>query len=237
MYRLLIVENERSHVDILRHMVLNHPRSGELSLSDVRDIPELERFLIDEGSPDILMMDIELGASEMNGIDVVKRHFPSGCGTQVVYVTGYVEYCTSVYRTDHVYFLAKPVEQDDFNDALDRAFERLEADANRPISVRMGGRNVLIAPRKITYVESDKRKVRIHVGTEVLEEYATLASLAEELPTSFAQCHKSFLVNMDCISEFNSDSILLSTGEVIPISQKKRKEMKQAFFLHLKSRL
>ena len=117
----------------------------------------------------------------------------------MIYVTGFIEYCTSVYRTEHVYFLAKPVAQDDLDDALDRAFERLAARASKPLSIRFGGKVVLVAPERISYIESDRRKVHIHVGAEDIETYASLSDIAAELPASFIQCHKSFLVNMDCI--------------------------------------
>ena len=44
--------------------------------------------------------------------------FPTGSKTQVIYATGYIEYCTPVYETQHVYFLVKPVRQSTLDDAL-----------------------------------------------------------------------------------------------------------------------
>lgn len=237
MYQVVLVEDDAAQAEILRRMVGRSPRGGEVVVEHISDAASLEARLA-EGSPvDILMMDIELGSEDANGIDLVKRHFPVGCGTQVIYVTGFLEYCTSVYRTEHVYFLAKPVAQDDLDDALDRAFERLASRANKPLSIRFGGKVVLVAPEQISYIESDRRKVRIHVGAEGIETYASLSDLAVELPASFIQCHKSFLVNMDYIKELKGDSVVLASNQVVPVSQKRRKLVREAIFAHIQSKL
>lgn len=237
MYHAVIVEDNADQAEALRSMIEQSPRGEHIVVERIADIPSLTTRLSEDPSIDILMMDIELGADDANGIDVVKRHFPAGCGTQVIYVTGYVEYCTSVYRTDHVYFLTKPVAQDDLDDALDRACERLESIARKPLSIRFGGRTVLVAPGKIGYVESDRRKVHIHVGADDIETYASLSDLAAELPASFVQCHKSFLVNMDHIKELKGSSVMLLSGETIPVSQKRRKFVRDAVFSHIQSKL
>ena len=209
MYQVVIVEDDAAQAEIIRSMIECSPRGGELAIEHVVDAESLTARLAEEPAIDVLVMDIELGSEDANGIDLVKRYFPAGCGTQVIYVTGFVEYCTSVYRTEHLYFLVKPFAQDDLDDALSRAFERLEADASKPLSVRLGSRVVLVEPSRISYIESDRRKVRIHAGAEEIEAYASLSDLSAELPASFIQCHKSFLVNMDHVKELKADSVVL----------------------------
>lgn len=232
MHRLLIIEDNPAHVEILQGLVEASPRAAALRVECASSAAGLEALLAEE-QVDILVADIDLGPDEPNGIEMVQRLFPQGSGTQVIYVTGYVEFCTRVYRTEHVYFLAKPVEQDDFNDALDKALDKLEGLGALSLAVRSDGNVKLVQPGAIGYVESDRRKVRIHVGSEVLETYSTLTGLAEQLPPSFIQCHKSFLINMDHIVEMNKDNLVLHSGEVVPISQKKRKATREAFFHYL----
>jgi DNA-binding LytR/AlgR family response regulator len=235
MHRLFIVEDNLDHAGILQDMVEAHPRARELRIDHASSPADLEALLADE-PVDILVIDIDLGPNEPNGIEVVQRLFPAGSGTQVIYVTGYVEFCVRAYRTDHVYFLAKPVAQSDFNDALDKALANLENLGSSALAVRCGGVVRLVLPSSISYIESDRRKVCIHAGGKDLETYATLSGLAEQLPDSFIQCHKSFLVNMDHIVEFRKDSLVLHSGEIVPISQKKRKATREAFFRRLGQR-
>lgn len=237
MYRVAIVEDEADQADALRRM-MERSRWGErFDFVHAADAASLKELLSEGSRLDILMMDIELGSRGENGIELVKRCFPEGCGTQVIYVTGFIEYCTSVYRTEHVYFLTKPVSQSDLDDALDRAVVRLQAVGGRSIEVRFGGTTSLVRPDAIEYVESDKRKMRIHVGRDSLEMYGTLSSFSEQLPASFFSCHKSFLVNMDRIVELRANEVVLASGAVVPVSQKRRRLLREAFHAHLRSRL
>lgn len=232
MYRLLIVEDNPAHAEILQGLVEACPQVAALRVECASSTTGLEELLAEEPA-DILIADIDLGPNEPNGIEMVQSLFPQGSGTQVIYVTGYMEFCTRAYRTEHVYFLAKPVGQDDFNDAIDKALAKLDNLRTSSLVVRSGGSVKLVQPGAISYVESDRRKVRIHVSGEVVETYATLTGLAGQLPTSFVQCHKSFLINMKHIVEMNKDNLVLHSGEVVPISQKKRKATREAFFRYL----
>ena len=236
MYQLLIVEDNEDHARILQDMVGRCPCGGEFSVDRAFGIESLEARCADGEAPDVLLMDIELGPDQPNGIEAVRRLFPAGCKTQVIYVSGYVEYCTPVYRTEHVYFLAKPVAQVDFDDALAKAFANLEEKRASLLPVRTNGSVVLVSPGAIGYVESDRRKVRIHMGSKVLETYATLSGMEAALPASFVRCHKSFLVNMDHIAEFRKDCIALHSGETVPMSQTMRKPTKESFLKHLAMR-
>ncbi|WP_080800214.1 LytR/AlgR family response regulator transcription factor [Arabiibacter massiliensis] len=232
MYRLLIVEDNPDHREVLQKLAESHPCASELRVDYVADAASLEARSADDPI-DILLIDIDLGPHEPNGIEVVQSLFPAGSGTQVVYVTGHLEFCTRVYRTEHVYFLAKPVSKDDFDDAIDKALAKLNELRALTLAIRSGGMVKLVRPHAIDFVESDRRKVRIHLGGEVLETYSTLGDLVEQLPGSFVQCHKSFLVNMDRVVESRKDCFVLRSGEIVPISQKRRKATREAFFRHL----
>lgn len=236
MYRVLIVDDDKEQAQAIEALVARHPRAGEFGVAWMPSAADFEEAVKAGESCDILVMDIDFGEDRPSGIEVVRRSLPAGSGTQVIYVTGHMEYCTSVYRTEHVYFLVKPVSQHDFDDALDKALARLEA-AHPSLVVRSGGRVVLVDPRKLAYVESDRRKAHLHLQGEVVDTYAALADLMTELPSSFVQCHKSFLVNMDHIAELSQDSVRLMSGEEIPISQKRRKSTRESFFAHIRKRL
>lgn len=233
MYRLFILEDDADQAELLEQMVRSHARGCEFATECLSSIEELEGRLADGGEPDILLTDIMLNSDTEPSVDYIQRRFPSGCGTQIIYVTAFMEYCVRVYRTEHVYFLTKPVEREDLFDALDKALANLRALAGRAIAVRTGGSIVALEPRSILYAESDRRKLRIHTHLRVLETYMPLSELADKLPASFIQPHKSFLVNMAHISEMKRNDILLTNGELIPMSQKRGKGMREAFLSYL----
>ena len=111
--------------------------------------------------------------------------------------------------------------------ALVRAASRIIEWENRPLCLIAGNLIHLVVPDEIRYVESERRVLHVHAATTI-DTYSTLARLAELLPPSFVQCHKSYLVNLEFASAFTGDRIILVLGESIPVSQRRRAHTREA---------
>lgn len=252
-YSLCIVEDDETCARTLTSMIEDSPFAGSFSLAVFDGRPALEGYLAAGGSVDVLVTDINLGSDGADGIELVRDLFPDGTKTQVIYVTGYIEYCTPVYETKHTYFIAKPVRRSYLDDALRKSLENLaqvEAGAAEPgedlpgeaqpqspsIVLKVRGRSIVVACDDIEFVESERRKARFHTTEGSIESYCALADAAESLPGTFFQCHKSFIVNMDKVVEIGKDGILMKSGAVVPVSQKRRRLAKEVLLEHLKAR-
>lgn len=133
-YRTVIVDNESEQAELLYQRVSGSPYAGELDIVRIEDITALLQGDLDPvREADILLCDICLqdGSGAPTGIDLVEQLAPDN-GMQIVYVTGYDGYHTSVYRTDHTYFLTKPIQQADMDNALKRCLDRLRQHAEQP---------------------------------------------------------------------------------------------------------
>ena len=109
--------------------------------------------------PNIALLDIQLGQD--NGISLAKQLFPSPSQTQVIFITGYVEYCSDVYETEHIYFLLKPLDPVLLKKSLQQAVDRLEAlPITLSIQTREGAFSLPLTD--ILYIESHMRKLSIH---------------------------------------------------------------------------
>ncbi len=228
---LLILEDDPEYQKVLRDMVATYPGSTGLVVDVISSTATLEALVSSGARIDIFMTDINLGQGKPSGIEVVRRYFAASSNTQVVYISGYVEYCTPVYQTDHAYFLLKPVKQSDLDAALDKAVANLRGSACAPVALQHGGTITMVDPANIEYIESDRRKVRVFtVSGRVIETYSTLGDMLAMLPGSFIQCHKSYLVNMAEIAELRPSGILLRSGSEVPVSQRQRRAVRDAFF-------
>lgn len=69
----------------------------------------------------------------------------------------------------------------------------------------------------------------------VFESYGRLHELERQLDGRFFQCHKSFLVNMDRVTAFETEYFQLSTGEQVPVSTRRRAEARLRFLQALKA--
>ena len=233
-FHLLALEDNIEYQDVLRDMLAQYPGADRLNVDIISSVATLEALIASGDHIDVFLCDISLGDGKPTGIDLVRRYFPAGGGTQVVYISGHIEYCTPVYETEHAYFLLKPIKQADFNAAIDKALENLQGTDYTPVAIQHGGAVTMLNPAEIEYIESDRRKVRLYTAPgEVLETYATLGQMIDMLPDDFVQCHKSYIVNMAHISELRTASVLLRSGVEVPVSQRQRKAIRDLFYRYV----
>ncbi len=232
MYQAVILEDDAQAASIIDDRIAHSPYASEISVAQVSSPQKLDELIVRSGKPDILFADIQMAEGEPNGIQAVQRLIPTGSRTQVIYITGYVEYCTSVYETQHIYFLLKPVKQKTFNKALKRAIENLRTCQERILPISFRNQTSFVPLDDILFIESKLRKVVVHTADESFETYATLAEMSDALPASFARCHKSFLVNMDAICKLDTDGFMMVSGEYVPIGQRYKSQMKESIAMY-----
>lgn len=228
MWNVLICDDQREQCGHLKELLGEDP---ELRVSCCTSTRELEEICATR-RPDILLMDICLG--EESGFELVKRLAPETAGVQVIYVTGYVEYCTKVYETEHISFLLKPVDRAELLQAVTRAKERLTRRRTEGLTLQTKSAVYFLPFAGIRYLESQGRQVRCVTDHGTCESYARLSELEGQLNDRFFQCHKSFVVNMDRVTAFASTCFTLSTGERIPVSTRRRAEARLRFLQSLK---
>lgn len=228
MLSLVICDDSPEVLETLRQMVsANLPHPAPYRIDTFSSSEKLTKAVRKGLQPDIALIDIKFG--QENGIHLAKQLFPLGSRTQVIFVTGYIEYCTAVYETEHIYFLVKPVNGQELQQALRKALERLNSGPEKLLTLRSRTMIQRIPLSAIRYIESRARKVIIYYGSTSYEHYSTLTDLLNQLPENFIHCHKSFCVNMEHIVRMEPDRFILSDEKTIPISQTKRTETRTRF--------
>lgn len=201
-------------------------------LFEATSIDQLLSLMLDIGHIDILISDILLGEGQPSGIDIVQRLFPASSGTQVIYVSGYLAQATEVYRTDHVYFLLKPLDPTKLRDALRKAYAALRPDPPRMLRIMSGHKDRLINPMAIRYLESNLHRVSVHCGKTVYVTYVKLDDLQALLPASFCRCHRSYVVNLAFVSSLGQSEASLFDGTTVPVSRRHARAVKRSMLAY-----
>ncbi len=187
---------------------------------------------INERVPDILIMDINL--KDGNGIETVRRLQELHPNLRVIYLTGIINYATAIFETNPAYFLVKPINENHLIDALSKVSKDIEYDKSDSIVVKTSGSEIMLYRREIVYVESQGRKLVLHMSDGKKNEiYEKMDAIQEHLGISFVRSHKSFLINMKYIVERTNKEFYLSNGTVLPISKPNLKEAKIKFISYL----
>ena len=226
MISILICDNNPIFADYLKQEVLEIlPSPCDISVCHSKE--ELRHQAATE-SYQIALLDIHLDDSPENGITLAKELFPAGCGTSVIFITGYVEYVSDVYETEHIYFIKKPVSREYLEKALSKALSDAKSKST-VFSVRINGATQLVDLREILFMESFYRKLRFHLWNESIECYSTFSGLPDFVLDHMIHCHKSFLVNPDYIRTMDHQKFLLKDGTSVPISRSRYADSRQAF--------
>lgn len=167
------------------------------------------------------------------GIGIVEKYRRYFTRAQVVYMGDLDHYTPAIYETEHAFFLPKPFLQQDVNTALACALTNLSNNTNKSLPVKIGSSIRLVKFSDIVFIESQRRKLRLHLSNEVIDMYGSLTAMAAALPWQFVQCHKSFIVNLEYAVELRKEGFVMASGDKIAVSQTKRKEARRSFTKYL----
>ncbi|QHQ61519.1 response regulator [Anaerocolumna sedimenticola] len=195
--------------------------SGEALLFHLADSPNLA---------DIIYLDVLMGT--LNGVDTAKRLRELGCDSQIIFLTTSEDYVFEAFDASPVQYLIKnSTSVERFEEILLRAISRAEGRKTEMFVYESGGVRKVIPMKEISYFEIWKRLVKVHTKNgESVEYYGTMEQLEKQMQDKdFLRVHRSYMVNLQYIGKFTRPSLILKTGEVIPIGVTYAKLVDQAF--------
>lgn len=185
---------------------------------------------------DILFLDIELECSEqdMDGMKMARqiRSMEDTKQPIIIFVTGYEKYVYDAFDVGAFQYLLKPVDERKFADVFRRAAEQATADAEqgkKALMVQYGSTDKTIPLSDIYYMESQNHKIAVHMKDGVLEYYAKMSDLEEELQGQFCRVHKGYLINLSYVDEYNKTEVMLTNGDRLLISKYKYEDFVKAY--------
>ena len=182
----------------------------------------------------LLLLDIYL--KDQSGMEAAQTVRAQGEDCPIFFLTTSTEHLLAGYRVFAAGYFLKPIaaNRQEFLQTLRHALPSLLN--QRQFTVRTATTALSVRLPQILYLDcNNARTVQVHLREQVLttqDSYAdcTLALLTEP---DFAECYDHLIVNMDHIASMEADTFLLDTGERIPISRRKKKQVQQAYMLYL----
>jgi two-component system, LytTR family, response regulator len=202
---------------------------------------------IAEWKPDLAFLDVQM--PKLDGFEVLEL---VDADLAVVFVTAYDQYAMKAFEAAAVDYLLKPFDAGRLRAALEKARRRLGERVPRPpaaelrqaarppgqwperIVVKDGARVHIIPIAQLEYAEAQDDYVALYSGGRSYLKQQTISSLEESLdPAKFIRVHRSFLINLECISKiepYTKDSRLaiLASGAQVPVSRAGYLRLKEA---------
>jgi len=208
---------------------------------------------VNKEKPDLLFLDIQM--PELNGfqfIEKLTKPWPL-----IIFSTAYDEYALEAFRVNAVDYLLKPIDEDQFAEAIKRARLLIERKENEDfhqriesllshvdeqksgksyrsrIPIKRSDKIYFIKDENILWIMASGKYVEVkHDGTKHLLR-SLLSEFGEKLnPDKFIRIHRSVIINIDQIKQINpwfrgEYQVEMKDGETFTTGKTYRDNLKQ----------
>lgn len=148
----------------------------------------------------VLFLDIDLNSSS-NGIDLAKEIRKNNKSVYIVFVTAHFEYIVSSFECKTFDFIQKPFTQAKLEKTVERLFDDFKS--NTFDFIKLNSNSRIINQQVVNYIQKDGMKTIYNLDSGTISSYGSFKDLSCELPKNFVRCHKSFIVNINNISNID----------------------------------
>lgn len=237
--KAFIVEDEVNSRKALENMLEFYCKSIEvIGYSD--NIADAQKT-IEKEKPDLLLLDVRL--PDGSGFDLLKK--VKFKGVKVVFITAYDEYALKAIKLSAIDYLLKPVKPSELKNAIEKVSSAIENEErlNLQLDTYLSNMQDSNQNKKIILNTSDKIhviEIENLIRCEASENYSaiyvedhekiiiskTLKEFEELLSVyGFFRCHQSHLINLNYVDSYDkkgAGNILLTTGDRVPLSVRRK---------------
>ena len=170
-------------------------------------------------SVDVLILDINL-KHNISGLELAQEVRSFNKNLYIIFTTAHLEYMMLAYKVKTFDYLVKPISYEKLEDTIIRLFNDISASSNKYLNING---KIFINQKNILYIKKDGMKVIICTPSKNYSAYSSFNKLEHCLSDNFVRCHKSYIVNLNNISNINDMTIFFSENNSCYIGPKYKK--------------
>lgn len=232
--RIACCDDEKQQLELYKTMFTNIEMRQDIKLNVEYFLSVnfmLERFQSEKNPFDLVYLDMDM--DEKSGLDLAKeirQNYHSDC--LILFLTNYPKYMQNSFDVRAFQYMIKPVQFDEFERKFNAARKYLEKDDKNRVVLKIDEDNVVFFTNEIYYIEKEKssKQFLVYLEDKCVVAKGVLSAIENQLlEQHFMRTHRSYLVNMKHIRRIQKNDLVLSNGNLVPISRRKEKELKQQF--------
>ena len=189
---------------MLNSIIISHDLKGKITYT-TNNPNELLNF-VKHNPTDVLLLDIDLKSST-SGLEIAEQIRKVNKSIYIIFVTGHFEFSMVAYKYKTFDFLQKPLTKERFEETILRLYSDIFDDKVKYI--KLDNDKTVIKENDIRFIKKDGMKVIFKTDSRNYETYSSFRKISDMLPYNFVRCHKSYIVNIDKISNIDlSDNII-----------------------------
>lgn len=206
--------NKREHLDFIIY------DNGEALVKNKHDF-------------DLIFLDIELNG--LNGLEAAVRLREFNVNSQIIIVSGYLNYKSSAYAAHVFDFIDKPIQEIRLYDVLsDLEMYFKKHQHSRSIYYNINGNIYQTDIQDILYLEVVDRKIRLVLKDKSYSFYGNLHDYQNLLlENGFGIPHRTYLVNYENIKFMGKDYITMTNGDAVAIARPRSKSFRHDYMEYI----
>lgn len=231
--KIAICDDEKIYIDsIVKHLdyfsVESKIEFEKYIFTDSIDmLKKMEKF-------DIAILDVEM--DNVDGIklgEVLRKQNPH---IILIYITAHKKYLDDALNLNAVRFFEKPLDSQRFYRGLRDAITRID---NSTIEVYLKEQNITkrISAQDIIFIEIEKRKSKVVTPNKEYHSEYHINFWREKLKdTVFVSPHKSYIINLNYVTEYERNYIVLNGKYKVSIARNKQSDFHQRFMQYVEGK-
>lgn len=222
MLHIAICDDEQSLVNNLTDLLEQYAAetSVEIKVTPYYDGMEL----IDKYDPTIDLIFLDIRMRLLNGLDAAKRIRQMDEKVGIIFLTTLTQYGLEGYKYQAANYIIKPMKYVRLKDEMNKFLAHSRRNESPSVVIINDTGKYKIVLKNLRYIETFNRNLLFHTEQEKIICYKSMKEVEQQLKEQgFARSHSSYLVNLFYVKGVKKLEITLITGEVIPISQPRRK--------------
>jgi two-component system LytT family response regulator len=245
-YKAIVIDDEKMARSLLSGMLEEFCPDIEV-IASCEDLPTGVKA-IRKLKPDLVLLDIEMPGH--SGLELIDFFDEDEISFSIIFTTAYNNYAIQAFKLSAIDYLLKPIEPEELEKSIERfrrhnqkkdySILKDNLDSSKPpkIAIYTTSSIKFVETEQILFLKADGAYTKLCLkdgstvtaskGLKVFEE------MLEE-NSNFFRCHKSFIVNINNVSDFvRSDGgyLLVDGKHRVSISTEKSEELLQLMKLH-----
>ena len=179
---------------------------------------------------DIVFLDIVMPF--LNGIDVAKELRTFDQSLKIVFLSASSQFAIDSYATKAIDYCLKPLTYSRLKEVMDACLQSMDNQA-KSITLKTKGGYQRVFVHDIEYIEAQNKRVLFFFrGKDALAVSESFHYFQSKLATQkeFFKCHRSYLVYIPNVENFNNSRIMTKSGRILPIARGFTKPFQAAYF-------
>ena len=182
---------------------------------------------------DLYILDIIMPA--LNGISLAQEIRSKHETTHIAFLSTSNEYAHQSYRVHACDYLLKPAEKEQVHELISRVYSELEK--TQPYIFLERGRECIRLPAaQLSHLEINQKNLYFHlVDGQTLQFPGKLSEYESILLSNsqFVKIHRSYVVNLQQISQLSANGCIMFSGKNLPISRLMYNDVRKRYMAYL----